>query len=296
MCVFFRHDVLFPPALADDPPAASRPVAGQLVLSSAVSALESHGWISADTRHESQLFGKRIRGEGNYRQGPDLRMRFEMRTVAEGGGNATLLQVCDGTTLWNVRDVLGVRAVTKIDSREVFAALRDKRESPVPSTAGTRFLGLGGMPQLLRSLSADFDFAPYDPAQGEKDRILLVGDWKREALERLFPELKPHFEAAKPMDWGKVPEHFPQQVELLLGHEDLFPYRIRYLRAVDAKGRPAAKVALVMLEMFDVEIGTPLPEAQFRYDPSSNIPAVDGTKEYLLRLGLKPADPAAPVR
>lgn len=277
-------------------PPASRPVAGQLVLASAVSAIESHGWISARTRHESDLYNQRLRGEGVYQQGPSLRMRYEMRTVLGKNAPATLLQICDGTTFWSVTDVLGAVSLRKIDGREVFQALRETKGAPPPNTEGARFLGLGGLPQLLRSIASDFELEPFDAAgpESQPSRILLVGTWRRDAMVRLFPQILAKFGPEQPVDWNKLPADFPQQVELLLGSEDLFPYQLRYLRLA----RPAARAAglkvepLLTLEFFDVEFGKPLPDTVFHYEPAPSLVVADGTREYIAKLGLKIPDGA----
>jgi hypothetical protein len=105
----------------------------------------------------------------------------------------------------------------------------------------------------------------------------LVGQWKPEKLAALIA--KPEDPAkentgtkkAKP---PKIPERLPQEVLLLIGQADLFPYRIEYRQLetpITAGGDgPAIPYQLsvhplVVLEMSDVAFDAPIDAGQFDY-------------------------------
>lgn len=262
-------------------PAPTSTAAGidpEIVLASAVSALEGHGWISARLRHTTELFGQRVQGEGLYQQGPNLRMRYELRTLwSENRPPATLLQVCDGQALWEFRDVEGSRALQKARCEPILAALRDKGQAAIPIPVGQGFIGLGGLSQLLRSVATDFTFEPAAAAQPEVLR--LVGAWKYAALARIAPDQFPLKSGSETVQPDKLPEHVPHYVEVVLGAENMFPYRFRYFR-----NTPQGAQVLLTIEFFDVVFEEPIAEQNFIYQPGPNLIAIDITHEYLQRI------------
>jgi hypothetical protein len=107
----------------------------------------------------------------------------------------------------------------------------------------------------------------------------IVGQWKPEKLTALIAKVEDPAKAntgtkkAKP---PKIPDRLPQEVLLLVGQADLFPYRIEYRQletavAATSDGPPIpyqlSLHPLVVLEMSDVVFDTPIPAGQFDYTP-----------------------------
>ena len=108
-------------------------------------------------------------------------------------------------------------------------------------------------------------------------------------LLTLLPNQKETMEKGEPPDTSKLPEYLLDQVVLLLGREDLFPYRIEYRRTTSEKashpGGPTSR-ALVTMDLFEVNINVPIDPARFIYSPG-DIEFSDQTAAFLQTLGLK---------
>jgi hypothetical protein len=288
-----------PQADPSAPPTAESLVKGQQLLAAAQQKLAGYPWVQAGVRQRVELFGKRLEGSGSYLRGPNFKMKLELRiAVDDRRPPSSLQQVCDGHWLYDHRDVLGQRQLSKVDVAAVRDALARKGASLPAHLAGERsltLLGLGGLDQLLRGLSDQFDFADAGEMPLGKDRYqALRGTWKREVLVRMLPDQKAKIEKGEPPDLKKLPEHVPDEVYLLLGAEDLFPYRLEYRRTAieqpegSAKGQtPAIAVgkSLVIMELYDVAVNRPVDDLHFLFQP--DIQAIDRTDEFLKQMKLK---------
>ena len=97
--------------------------------------------------------------------------------------------------------------------------------------------------------------------------------------------------AGEPINWKTLPQQLPQRVVLTLGHDDLFPYRMEYLRDGRREAeRSGAASTIATLEFFEVRLGGPIPPQRFVYQPG-NRTVVDGTEAYLKQLGITDAPP-----
>jgi hypothetical protein len=103
---------------------------------------------------------------------------------------------------------------------------------------------------------------------------------------------------------SKLAAHVPERVRLQVGRDDLFPYRLEYLRrtSVDKKNKDKSPTAsdswreLVLMEMFEVELDAPVDKSRFAYKPG-NQESSDYTTDFLRSMGIteEPATSARPV-
>ena len=80
---------------------------------------------------------------------------------------------------------------------------------------------------------------------------------------------------------------------LTLGHDDLFPYRMEYLREAPSADRADERTiagTMATLEFFEVRLGGPIPPQRFVFQPG-NRTVVNGTEAYLKQLGITDALP-----
>jgi hypothetical protein len=110
------------------------------------------------------------------------------------------------------------------------------------------------------------------PGVGESLPVFaVVGRWKRDQLLSLLPKLEKARGDAEP------PARVPQEVLLLIGQSDMFPYRVEYRRlndpAVAQESRDGnlnlqlSTDPLLLLEYFDVDFNAPISVGQFDYSP-----------------------------
>jgi len=282
------------PQPANDPAAAiPGPTPGDELVARAVEAVESQPSVVAKLRQRVALFDQELMGSGAYLQGPPgtNRFRFELRMEGENQGS-TLQHVSDGESLWIFRELDGKDTrVSKVDLARVLAALKQADDAKQANAPGlpSRGLGLGGLPKLLRGLSQDFQFGPAEPsALGELPVVVLRGVWRPARLATFLPEHKQAILAGESVDLSQLPAHLPEQIILTLGRDDLFPYRVEYLRrtkpgVLDRHGPEWRRV--VLLEVFDVKLGAPIERGQFTYQPDDAAKLPDDTEVYLRSLG-----------
>ena len=118
------------------------------------------------------------------------------------------------------------------------ASLRDRPLLAIlvsPRTAAFQnHIGLGGLEETLRNLSAQFRFYQVNDASlGADRRTALVGLWTDALVLQMLPDQKVAIEGGKSPDLSRLAPHVPDHVVLLLGPDDLFPYRIEFRRSTD---------------------------------------------------------------
>jgi len=260
-----------------------------------LAGFQSRSSISARIRQNVTLLGQELVGNGIYLQqgrGEQQRVRLELN-LQIGGESAGVQQICDGTYLWQRNDFLEKSSLTRIDVRRIEEAMRSLggrrgRPDQLP-------LALCGLPKLLEAIDKGFEFRLV-----QQDRLndvpiyALRGTWRPEALATLYPDKKASSGAGQGSAVGKLPGHAPEVVVLLIGRDDKFPYRIEFRRRVQADEATPARTdqttPLVIMDLFEVALDTPIDPAQFNYRPGDLEP-VDGTKKLLVQMGLETEEP-----
>ncbi|MGD9633196.1 MAG: hypothetical protein AB7U97_07955 [Pirellulales bacterium] len=295
-----RNDAASAAASQTDTAASSSPGAGDQLLVQARLQLERRVSVTARLRYQALLKGRSLAGFGGYWQqgrGEDMRVRFELRVNHE---NTTLLQVSDGRFMWTDQQVPAGRSITRLDLRRVRSEMNQPademgdlvsssiRPTPPPAELSLR---TGGLPTLLKVLADCFAFVPPQsmrwtppqPLEGLPESLpvfAVVGHWKPEILAMFVPEGK---------DAQALPERLPQEVLLLFGQSDLFPYRIefRHLTARRDAGTTSPQAAftlssdpLMLLELSAVSFDSQVPAGQFDYS-AGNANWIDQTSEYI---------------
>jgi hypothetical protein len=271
-----------------DAAARSRPLE---ILTAAVQMLESRNSVSARIREQVDLFDKELVGSGVYdqqRAGGEQLIRLEL-TVRGGNQVSSLLQVLsppnsEGHYLWTHRKLPNEEKLSRIDLVRAAPALQKAENLPGRGPEGP-LAGVGGLPRLLRGLRAAFDFTSAEEGSfGRLPAWRLQGQWKARRLAKILPDQKAAIEAGRPPDLSKLPERLPDHVVLVLGKEDLFPYRIEYRRrGAQHAGQGDQSRALVTMELFDVKFDLPLDRTRFIYNPGT-IKYSDDTERFISSL------------
>jgi hypothetical protein len=280
--------------------------AGDQLLAQAVSQLQRRTSVTAKLRHQLAIGGQQLYGVGSYWQqgsGEDLKVRLELQIA---GQDAQLLQVCDSRYAWVDRKLPTGRNVTRINLRQLRADpslsggnLSDIKpgEANWSSTQSELTQFTGGLPAMLNGLSDNFAFLPPQamrlaiepPLASESTNLpvfAVVGHWKPEKLAAIVTkaqaaELDAPQSATADAKRGKkaLPERIPQEVLLLVGQADLFPYRIEYRRLETpqlARGGDGPAIPyqlsvhpMVVLELSNVVFDAPIESGQFDYSPAN---------------------------
>lgn len=292
-------------------PEATGPSTGDKLLAQAINQFERHRSVTARIRHQATIGGVPLYGVGSYWQqgsGDSLRVRMELQIA---GLQSSLLEVSNSRYLWTDRRLPSGRTVTAVD-------LRQLRGDPVLSSAELDSIrpgeaswspiqpeitaNCGGLASVLAALSDNFAFLPPQAMQLALEPPLVtqamripvyavVGHWKPEKLAALTSA--PHeSKSEEKNDPARHNDRVPQEVLLLLGQADLFPYRIEYRRLETPRATTPDGAAvpyqlsaepLVVLELSDVTFDVPIDGGQFDYSPK-DVEWVDQTAKLLERL------------
>lgn len=279
---------------------------GDQLLKQVATQLARHASISAQIKHQVTIYGQQFGGTGNYWQqgsGESLKTRLELRFQ---GQDAQLLQVCDSRFIWTDRTLPTGRNVSRIDLRTLRSdpTLADASLSDIkPGQANWSTIDLtsytGGLPTLITSLGENFTFMPpqamrlkpLEPTLPEKapntpavelSVYAVVGHWKPEKLAALISKAQAaaieNNAAADPNTRKPLPERMPEEVLLLVGQADSFPYRIEYRRLetpqlTGTDGTPIpyqlSVHPMVVLELSNVVFDAKIAPGQFDYAPGN---------------------------
>lgn len=199
-------------------------------------------------RQTVELFGQYLVGYGSYRQliiGEKKMFRLEVK-LQVGQTTTSMLQVCDGETLWEKRDLGGtqqygtltVQHIRELATRQGRGGDEDVR----------LWFALGGLDLLLRGLAENFEFEEPVPETLGSARLpvwTIRGNWKPATTG----------EAVSPIP---LATHLPHQVVVTLGRDEqlpLFPYRLEYRRRTDDAAESGETVyqRIATVQLFEVQ-------------------------------------------
>jgi hypothetical protein len=259
------------------------------IFQRAITLLESRQSISARVRQSSEVFGRRPVGSGIYLEQrlPGVTLfRLEMRLQLDDQPSS-LLQVCDGHYIWNYRQILQQETLVRIDVDRVNHHLEEAGKWQ-PGYMGS-LPGLGGLPRLMQAIGSNFNFTRADQTllRSQVPAWRLEACWTPAKLERLLPEQARAIQGGKSPNLSNLPKQVPDRLVIFLGMDDLFPYRIEYLRQPDKKESSEATSDKMMTEIdfYNVAFDVPIPPTRFLYNPG-NLPPTDETDKFLNAMGL----------
>jgi hypothetical protein len=256
---------------------------GEELMERVVRQISQHQSVSAQIRHRVHLFGQKLVGSGVYlqrRAEQGVQVRFSL-SVQSDERMVSLLHVCDGRFLWMHDNVGATPSLVRVDLLRVRSAIGD-------GDAGMPILLGGGLPQLLGSLRRNFVFSQPQPIVFQGVPVWAVAcQWNPQELARSVgrPDLVDEKGTLKA---NSLPDQMPDQVFLLVGRDDLFPYHIDFRRSFGDdepgkanKGRSSSR-SLVTMELFEVQFNGELDPILFVYKPGNN-EVDDQTDEFVTR-------------
>jgi len=264
--------------------AANAPDGAELVRHATVK-IAQHSTIESRLRVRTDLMGQPLVGSGEYAQlnsSAGLLLRLEL-SIQAGEQATSVRQISDGRDLWEHWVIGDQQRVNHIDLRRVERTVKAlPKGTYVGGTSAN--LAVGGLPKLVTQLSRTFDFGRAPVRSGQLGGIpvwFATGIWHGELLAKAAPQAVKDGKIV----YEKLPVHLPHQVELVLGKDDLFPYRVTYFRyqKIDLEHvlRPA-----VTTEFFDVVMDKQLNPAQFHYQTPKQLSFVDKTDAFMQAMGI----------
>lgn len=258
------------------------PAPGDLLLKKAAQQLRQHPSISAKIRQQINLYGKHLPGSGVYLQ---QRMqnynliRMELK-IQRSDQITSIQQVSDGRFLWLYRNVEGKSELSRIDLKRISEASHGRW--PLQSCG---LVLPEGLPAVVEQIADNFHFDQPRLAMLRGEKIwALIGNWRVEKFAEWSKHQGGTAEADGTIHVDKHSPHLPEKVEIALGRDDLFPYRIQYLRRNSTSSTSDATFTpIVTMLIFDVRIGKSLDPMLFAYHPQ-DLEVQDRTSETIERL------------
>ncbi|MDR2642036.1 MAG: hypothetical protein LBC74_04505 [Planctomycetaceae bacterium] len=193
--------------------------------------------------------------------------------------------------IWKFKSVNGIKTLHQINIDAVEAAIKKSRREKIGTPETKMFMqvsmlwNVGGMTGVLGQIDRFYEFAEL-PKVETIDNIKtfkLAGSMRKAYFDIL---LKKHGDLEKN---NRYPSNLPCDIEVYIGVNDSFPYKIRYLNRKTENAKP--NNLLVEINYNNIIInGDPIPEhrfSTFQNEVPAGVSKIDSsTEQYIKSLGL----------
>ena len=258
---------------------------GNHFVQRAAKLMRQHASVSAKFRQTIFLLDEHLLGNGSYLQqgyGTKAQLRFELKFQL-GDRFVSRQQISDGQFLWLRHDTEAKTKLGRVNLQQLSQAFHQGTSQQAERELGVVPLP-AGLADVVQRLDSNFDFESPRPAVLQEEKVwVLEGRLKLERAAELLTDEKEQFHEGDPRGLQSLLPHLPAGVVLLLGQEDLFPYRIEYHREPPDLngGRP-----IVVMQFFDVRLDGKIDPLVFSYQPNDvdKLEITDRTQEYTQRM------------
>lgn len=280
-----------PPVAA---PAAEPPTEAETMLDAAIARVAAIESVSAEILEKVKMLGQKFEIQGRYLKAPKDKIYLSLKVVGLPDAEGRMLQVCDGSTLWDYQQVYETKIYHKFDAKAILAKLRTTDlDAELKSQVMTQ-MGLAGPETLLTGLRRIIRFNQKEKGTLDGRSVwILRGEWK--SREGLYgPNSQP-----LPL-LAQLPEYVPSLVSLYLGEDDSWPYKVLMIgrkrsvvledtRRLGPDGQPigarskAQKPLMTQIELNynNVKLNSAVPDDEFVFQAPPGVPAEDDTKRIL---------------
>nr|UXE45567.1 hypothetical protein Hi04_10k_c4998_00010 [uncultured bacterium] len=145
-----------PPAVGANAPAKkaedAKPNDVEKLIDEMIAKLKKIDSISAELVQSVDMLGQKFEIKGTYLKSKDNRVYLKLAVSGLGDASATTLQACDGTTLWDYRQVLDTQTYRKYSVVPIFKKLADPLFDPALREQVITRMGFSGPDVLLSGL------------------------------------------------------------------------------------------------------------------------------------------------
>jgi outer membrane lipoprotein-sorting protein len=301
-----------PPSTAGAPSATAAPPAGKLgeppqeppteaerLIDVAIKKIAALKSVSADLVQSIVMLKQKFDIKGRFLKAPDSRTYLRLTVSGLPDSDGTMLQICDGDTLWEFQKILESQQYRKVSIKPVLERLNSPDMDATTRDQILNQMGFAGPDVLLVGLrkAVRFDQKEEDVLDG-KPMWVLRGTWRnRSGL--VGPDQRP-----MPAT-GPLPAFVPSLATLYLGKDDGWPYRLDLLgkvptilqdtRRVGPDGKPLGSrssiekvdASEIRLVYSNVLLNPTIRPVEFAFQPPPNATVEDNTE--LLIKGLDQA-------
>ena len=158
--------------------------------------------------------------KGRYLKAPSSRIYLKLTVSGLPDSSGTMLQVCDGETLWDYQQILETQNYRKLSIKPIFERLNSPEIDAKTRDQVMTQLGFAGPEALLVGLRKSVKFDQKEEATLDGKPVwVLRGTWRNRnglvgADQRPLPPT------------GPLPAFVPSLATLYLGKEDGWPYKM----------------------------------------------------------------------
>jgi outer membrane lipoprotein-sorting protein len=276
------------PGKAAEPP-QEPPTEAERIIDLAIKKLAGLKSVSADLVQNVVMLKQRFDIKGRYLKAPSSRTYLKLAVSGLADGSGTVLQVCDGETLWDYQEVLESRQYRKLSVKPILERLNSPEIDAATRDLFLNQVGFAGPDALLVGLrkSIKFDQKEEDTVDG-KPVWVLRGTW-RDRKGLMGPDSRP-----LPAT-GPLPAYVPSRATVYLGKDDGWPYRMDLIgkvptilvdtRRTGADGKVVGsrrsieqvEPSEIRLVYSNVKLDTPIRPAEFAFEAPANASVEDNT-------------------
>jgi outer membrane lipoprotein-sorting protein len=273
-------------AKAEEPPTEA-----ERIIDDAIKKLAKLESVSADLTQNIEILNQKFTITGRFLKAPNKRVYLRLAVAGLPDTTSSMLQICDGETLWDYQRVLdSPPAFRKLSIKPVLERLESPDLDPRIKAQANKEMGFSGPETLLVGLRRviKFDQKEESDLSGKKMWILR-GTWKsRQGLVMANSQPVPAT--------GPLPYYVPRDASLTLGKEDGWPYRLVLVgqvpsdlidtRRVGPDGRRIGALrsiehpapSRIELVYSDVKLNVAIGAHEFAFQPSPGANVDDSTE------------------
>jgi hypothetical protein len=287
------------PAAASAAPAATEPpTEAEKALDAAIAKVKALKSVSAEITEAVDMLGQRFTVFGQYKRAGDYRVVLKLTLTGLGDTKGTMLQICDGTTLWDYSEILDSRNYRRLEVGKVLKRLEGPEFDATTREYAIGQLGFSGPEALLSGLRTAIQFERKEAATLSGRPVwFLQGSWK-DLAALVGPGQAP------PAPGTPLPPYVPSLASVWIGQEDGWPYQVLLEGRVPTilltphrprlgpDGRPTGRVAApsqeppskFLLTYSQVSLDAPIDDREFAFRAPPNAQVHDQTEDRLAEL------------
>lgn len=275
------------------------PTVAELTLDEATKKVAALKSVACDVTQKVDMLDQKFEVVGRYLRAPNNRVLLRLKVAGLPDAEGVMLQVCDGTTLWDFQQILESQSYQKLTIAKVLEKLGAPELDESLRAEVRAKLGFAGPDELLKGLRKFVKFDQKDATTLDGKPVwLLVGAWRNPAAMLQNPQ---QAQPRLPM-LGQLPSYIPSLVKVYLGKDDGWPYKVTLVgrdasvlldtRKRGMDGQPiGAKSAVkqpaktrMELTYTNVKLNPTLKPDEFAFQPPPNARYEDHTDQYVAGL------------
>ncbi|MFO0908681.1 MAG: hypothetical protein U0794_10025 [Isosphaeraceae bacterium] len=217
------------------------PTEAELLLDAAAKKVAALKSVAADVAQKVDMLDQKFQVKGRYLKAPNNRVYLRLDVAGLPDATGTMLQVCDGQTLWDYQQVLDSQMYRKVEVGQVFDKLKSPELDEELKVSIVNQLGFAGPDELIKGLRKQVRFEQKEAGTLDgKDVWIIRGEWKnRDGLLGPNQTLPPTV---------SLPAFVPSLIVISIGKDDGWPYKVVFVgkrpsvlmdtRKIGPDGRP----------------------------------------------------------